>query len=104
MSGLAEVDEAELQATFELCAQYLEGVNFGFERVFETEFQDQVVVFAGCMRENGVNMPDPDFSGILEGRSLFPGWEPEPNDPDFEAALESCEDQLPGIPGLAGGG
>ncbi len=104
MSGLAEIDEAELQAAFELCAQFLEGVNFGFERVFETEFQDQVVVFAGCMRENGIDMPDPDFAGILEGRPPFPGWEPELGDPDFEAALEACEDQLPGIPGLAGGG
>lgn len=103
MRDLGEVDEAELEAAFEQCAQYLEGVNFGFERVFETEFQDEVVVFAGCMRENGIDMPDPDFSGIMEGRPLFPGWEPELDDPDFEVAFEACEDLLPGIPGLTGG-
>lgn len=103
MRDLGEVDEAELQAAFEPCVEYLEGVNFGFERVFETEFQDEVVVFAGCMRENGIDMPDPDFSGILEGSPLFPGWEPELDDPDFEAAFEACEDLLPGIPGIAGG-
>jgi hypothetical protein len=103
MSGLAEVDEAEIEAVFEQCVQYLEGVNFGFERVFETEFQDQVVVFAGCMRENGIDMPDPDFAGIMEGRPLFADWQPEMDDPDFEAAFAACEDQLPGIPGLAGG-
>jgi hypothetical protein len=102
MSGLSEVDETEIEAAFEPCVQYLEGVNFGFERVFETEFQDQVVAFAGCMRENGIDMPDPDFAGIMEGRPLFADWEPELGDPDFEAAFEACEDQLPGIPGLAG--
>lgn len=103
MSDLSEVDETEIEAAFEPCAQYLEGVNFGFERIFETEFQDQVVAFAGCMRENGIDMPDPDFSGIMDGRPLFADWQPEPDDPDFEAAFEACEDQLPGIPGITGG-
>ncbi|MCP3975388.1 MAG: hypothetical protein GY720_12965 [bacterium] len=103
MRDLGEIDEAELQAAFEPCVEYLEGVNFGFERVFDTDFQDEVVVFAGCMRENGIDMPDPDFSGIMEGSPLFPGWEPEIDDPDFEAAFEACEELLPGIPGIAGG-
>lgn len=103
LGGLAEIDEAELESAFESCVSLLAGVSFGFERIFETEFQDDVVAFAGCMRENGFNMPDPDFSGILEGRQLFPGWEPELDDPDFEAAFEVCEEVLPGIPGIAGG-
>ena len=103
MRDLAEVDEEEINAAFEPCVFHLEGVNFGFERVFDAEFQDEVVVFAACMRDNGIDMPDPDFSGIMEGRPLFPGWEPELDDPDFEVAFEACEDLLPGIPGIAGG-
>lgn len=101
MRDMATVDEDEMQAAFDSCFQYLEGVNFGFERIFDAEFQDQVVVFAGCMRENGIDMPDPNFSRIMEGEPLFPGWEPELDDPDFEAAFEACEDLLPGIPGIA---
>lgn len=102
LGGLTQLDENELESAFEACVPLLAGVSFGFERIFETEFQDDVVVFAGCMRENGIDMPDPDFAGILEGRQLFPGWEPELDDPDFEAAFEACEDLLPGIPGIAG--
>ncbi len=100
LSDLSQLDVVELQSAFEACVSLLAGVSFGFERIFETEFQDDVVVFAGCMRENGIDMPDPDFAGILEGGQLFPGWNPDLDDPDFEVAFEACEDLLPGIPGL----
>lgn len=102
LSNLADLDDTVLEDAFESCVPLLAGVSFGFERVFDAEFQDDVVVFAGCMRENGIDMPDPDFGAIVEGRPLFPGWQPELDDPDFEAALEACEDLLPGIPGIAG--
>ncbi len=99
--GLTEIDEDELTAAFESCLFLLEGVSFGFERIFDAEFQDDVLAFAACMRENGFDMPDPDFAALTTTGQLFPD-SLDINDPDFDPAFEACQDTLPGIPGLAG--
>lgn len=63
------------------------------------DFEDALLDFAECMRENGVDMPDPESrngGGVViarednGGRSLGPG----PGDEDFEAAQEACGDIL----------
>ena len=59
------------------------------------EMQDRFLEYAQCMRENGYDMPDPDFSGD-GGMFRLQG---EPGDPAFQQAQEACEDQLPGRPG-----
>jgi hypothetical protein len=99
---LGQVDEDELDAAFEGCASYLEGVQFGFEQLFNAEFQDQLVAFSACMRDNGFDMPDPDFSGLEENGRLYPPFDLD--DPDFDAAFDACRDVLPGIPGIANPG
>ena len=55
------------------------------------EAQDQALAFSRCMREHGVNMPDPTFDGqghvtmkIDSGRGI------DPSDPKFEAAQQAC--------------
>lgn len=101
LRDLADVDQADLEAAFEPCAPLLAGVNFGFDQVFETEFQDDLVAFSACMRDNGFDLPDPDFSALTGTGQLYPEFDLE--DPDFELAFENCQDTLPGIPGIAGG-
>lgn len=100
MRALTDVDETELEAAFESCVALLAGVSFGFERIFETEFQDDLVAFSVCMRENGFDMPDPDFSALTSSGRLYPN-DIDPDDPDFETAFEACQDALPGIPGIS---
>jgi hypothetical protein len=55
----------------------------------QAEFQDALLHYAQCMRDNGIEMPDPEFG---EGGQVFqiggPGMDPE--DPDFQAADEAC--------------
>ena len=55
------------------------------------EMQDQALAFSRCMREHGVNMPDPNFDG--EGHvtmKIDDGSGIDPSDPKFEAAQQAC--------------
>ena len=71
------------------------------------ELQETMLEFAKCMREHGVDMPDPEFSGEGGGGVFrFRGGGPGGANPDsatFREAQEACreilEDALPGRTG-----
>jgi hypothetical protein len=57
----------------------------------QQEMQDQALAFSRCMREHGVNMPDPNFDG--EGHVMMKIDDSsgiDPTDPKFEAAQQAC--------------
>ena len=63
------------------------------------EFQDAMVAFAKCMRENGVDFPDPGSGG---GLMIGPDSDIDPEAPEFKAAeaeckpiLDEAEDSMP---------
>lgn len=92
-------DREAMQAAREACSQYLEGIAQGFDRPDMTEMQDLMLEYAACMRENGVDMPDPDFSATGEGGGQGPGarlgfnsGDYDRNDPTFQAANEVCRE------------
>ena len=57
----------------------------------ETTFEEGVLNFAQCMREEGIDFPDPTFD--IDGNPEFDNLEIE-NEEEFENAFESCEDIL----------
>ena len=57
----------------------------------EITFEEGVLDFAQCMREEGVNFPDPTFD--IDGNPQFDNLEIE-NEEEFESAFENCEDIL----------
>ena len=57
----------------------------------EITFEDGVLDFAQCMREEGINFPDPTFD--IDGNPQFDNLEIE-NEEEFESAFENCEDIL----------
>ena len=57
----------------------------------ETTFEEGVLEFAQCMREEGINFPDPTFD--IDGNPQFDNLEIE-NEEEFEGAFENCEDIL----------
>jgi hypothetical protein len=69
------------------------------------QLQETMLEFAQCMREHGVDFPDPDFSG---GGGLFrvgPGAGIDPDSPTFREAEEACQEILEdGLPGGRVGG
>jgi hypothetical protein len=57
----------------------------------DPEVQAQMQEFAQCMRDNGVDVPDPEPGGGFGG-SL---GDLDPSSPAVKAALEACQDKLP---------
>ena len=86
-------DRETLRAARDICQENLEGLAFGPGNVDRSEIEDQLYEFAACMRDNGYDMPDPDFSaepGQGDGGGPF-GGDVDPDDPAFTEALEACE-------------
>lgn len=101
---------------FEACGDLLGDVRQGFTDQDQTELQDTLLAYAACMREQGIDFPDPDFDSLPQpgggpgnGGGPF-GGSVDPDDPVFQAADEVCRPQTfgdnggPGFFGRPGGG
>jgi hypothetical protein len=94
----------EFQAALEVCGELLEGLGQRFERPDITEIEDNLLAFAECMRDNGVDVADPDLSGGAGGPGGAVFFDFDVSDPSVEAALEVCQAELAfGRPGGPGG-
>ena len=95
-----EFDQDDLQAAFEVCVDHLEGLSIapGGSNFDLTGIQDTLLEFAMCMRDNGFDMPDPDFSNFDLAGGVGPFGEIDPTDPGFEEAFEACEDIFANLP------
>lgn len=81
-----------LSAAMDACADHLEGISFGGGQLPDlVQLQDTFLEFTTCMRNNGYDMPDPDFAGEGFGGLFEMGENIDPNDPAFLAAMEQCQ-------------
>jgi hypothetical protein len=94
--GIIKLDrnDPKFAAAWEKCKQY-SPVGNG-DRTFSPEQQQRMLDFAKCMREHGINMPDPEPGG---GIKITKGSGLNPDDPKFQAALEACRQYMPQRPG-----
>jgi hypothetical protein len=108
-------DQALFDA-FEVCADFIEDIAFGTgDAQFDiNEIQDTLIAFAACLRDNGLDVDDPDLSNLFGGNRdegddaapLPPGPEAlfgdrvDFADPDNEVIFEKCAQlvnlQVPG--------
>jgi len=117
-----DIGREEMREGFDACAEYLEGIAQQFDRTDRAEMEDRLYVYASCMRDNGYDMADPDFSiehvpgaGIGDsdgdggggaGGGPFAGI--DFSDPEFVTANAACQDIFGGTfmpgSGRSGGG
>lgn len=96
-------DNPKFQAAQEACKKYLpNGGTLSPEQ--QAQAQQNALKFAQCMRDHGINVPDPQTSGggiKLEGPTGV-----NPDDPKFQQAQQACQKYLsiPGGPGLSTSG
>ena len=64
----------------------------------QEEFKEDALAFSQCMRQHGIDMPDPQFDseGHVQMKIGGPhGSGPNPESPAFQEAQESCQEKLP---------
>lgn len=98
----------EVRAAFDVCSVHLEGVALapGGVDFEDPEFRDRLLEMAECLRGEGLDVDDPDFStfDVTRPGSLF-GDRFDPLDPSAQAAIETCVEQVGFFgPGQAPGG
>jgi hypothetical protein len=99
LDGGVDPQSEEFQAATEACREHLEGIvqgGPGRQGAPSAEQQEAMLAFAECMRENGVDIPDPQAGGGF----LQPGSGVDPQTPEFQEAMEACRDNLGGAFGV----
>ncbi len=89
-TGTPMIDHDALLAAQDVCGEAPAGA-FGSAIRDTTEFQDAALAFVQCMRDEGIDVPDPDFSttsGPGGGGML---GDVDRTDPAVIAALETCQ-------------
>jgi uncharacterized lipoprotein NlpE involved in copper resistance len=85
------------EAAFEECSDRLDGASFLPTDDQFTEIEDQLLEVAQCLRDEGLDVDDPDFSGGA-GPGLNPfGPNFDPNDPANQDAIAVCQSLFTGI-------
>lgn len=83
-------DEGKMSAADEACRHHIEGLAGGRGPMDDPAMQDKMVKFAQCMREQGIDMPDPSGEG---GRVAIRVQEEDRD--KLEAAHKACESVAP---------
>lgn len=87
----SEEDREELQQAMEACNDLLPqdlGPGGDISEEDQAAMQDALLEFAQCMRDHGIDFPDPEFTDGGAMQQIGDGV--DPNDPEFQEAEEAC--------------
>ena len=71
----------------------------GAETTTTLPADEAMLKFVRCMREHGIDMPDPDENGSVISRVGEGGFDPQSE--EFRAANEACEEYAPSMDGVS---
>ena len=83
-------DPKKLEAAQKACGSLIGGGDG--DRQIDPAERDAMVAFARCMREHGIDMPDPTGDGLVVRRDGAGG--PDPESAEFQAAEKACDHHL----------
>ena len=94
------VTPEEMEKAEGACRKHLEDIEAPeLTEEQQKEFQEAALAHARCMREHGIDIPDPTFDedGRAEIRIRREARRtgPDPDEPKWKAAEEACRDKLP---------
>ncbi len=98
-----DLQSSEFQAALEGCGSFLEALRPDLDPEQQAEQAEQQLAFAQCMREEGIDFPDPDPDGNfgLRGRADAPF---DFGSNEFQSAFETCQTNVGSGFGPGGGG
>ena len=109
IDGPKDADAGPIAEADEACRPLLVEVENGLGKTFQMspEDQQQFLDFAQCMRDQGIDFPDPgpvkgDSAGGDGEGEVAVGVKIDPEDPAWQAANEECKHLMPGRFGAAG--
>jgi hypothetical protein len=92
-------DDATMQAAMDACGGHLDDVVGDFQagQDLDPEEQERIeesaMAFAQCMRDHGVDWPDPDVDGGGMQMGGGPGGDIDMSDAAVQSALQTCQDE-----------
>ena len=89
--GGARPDPKKLDEAQKACGGLMGGGGDGPGQI-DPEERDAMVAFARCMREHGIDMPDPTGDGLVIRKDDDGG--PDPSSEQFQAAEKACDHHL----------
>jgi hypothetical protein len=111
----ANRDDPVFQKAQQACRSKLQGLQgrFNLDPAQQAQLRKNLLAFAQCMRDHGVDMKDPTFDA--NGRPQFGGNGPggpegaaQRNDPTYQKAFQACQSKIgsfrPGGPAAGGSG
>jgi outer membrane lipopolysaccharide assembly protein LptE/RlpB len=88
----ADRDSPAFQKATEACKQFLPGG--GDLSKLDPKLIDQIRQLTQCLRDNGVDVPDPDPNSPMLGMGQLQNIDRD--SPVFKKAMEACKDKVPG--------